>query len=41
MEPRLSLSKARRTKLQNELARQARLGDVRDIIFPASALKSG
>ncbi len=41
MEPRLSLSKARRTKLENELARQARLGDVRDIIFPASALKSG
>ena len=41
MEPRLSLSKARRTKLQNELARQAKLGDVRDIVFPASAVKSG
>ncbi|MGZ5960481.1 MAG: winged helix-turn-helix domain-containing protein [Rhizomicrobium sp.] len=41
MEPRLSLTKARRTKLDNELARQAKLGDVRDIIFPAAALKSG
>lgn len=40
MEPRLSLSKARQTKLENELARQARLGDVRDIVFPQSALKT-
>jgi hypothetical protein len=40
LEPRLSLSKARRTKLDNELARQARLGAVSDIAFPASALKS-
>jgi len=40
MEPRLSFSKARRTKLDNELARQARLGEVRDIVFPASAEKS-
>ena len=41
MEPRLSLSKARRSKLDSELARQAKLGDVRDIIFPSSAVKSG
>jgi uncharacterized protein YcaQ len=41
MEPRLSLSKARRGKLERELERQARLGDVRDILFPASALKTG
>ena len=40
MEPRLSLSKARRTKLDNELTRQARLGAVRDIVFPARAVKS-
>jgi uncharacterized protein YcaQ len=41
MEPRLSLSKARRSKLDSELVRQAKLGDVRDIIFPSSAVKSG
>jgi uncharacterized protein len=41
MEPRLSLSKARRVKLENELVRQARLGEVSDIIFPAAALKAG
>ena len=40
MEPRLSLSKARKTKLERELKRQAKLGDVRDIVFPASALKT-
>ncbi len=40
LEPRLSLSKARRIKLDNELARQAKLGDVRDIVFPASAVKT-
>ncbi|MEJ0027926.1 MAG: crosslink repair DNA glycosylase YcaQ family protein [Rhizomicrobium sp.] len=40
MEPRLTLSKARRSKLERELARQARLGEVRDILFPASALKT-
>jgi uncharacterized protein YcaQ len=40
MEPRLSLSKARKTKLENELARQARLGEVSDIVFPQSALKT-
>ena len=39
LEPRLSLSKARRIKLDNELARQARLGAVSDIVFPASAFK--
>ena len=39
-EPRLSLSKARRVKLDKELARQARLGEVRDIEFPAGALKT-
>jgi hypothetical protein len=41
LEPRLSLSDERRVKLDNELVRQARLGEVRDIIFPAAALKSG
>ncbi|MBV9046020.1 MAG: YcaQ family DNA glycosylase [Alphaproteobacteria bacterium] len=41
MEKRLSLSKARQAKLERELARQAKLGQVRDIIFPASALKTG
>ncbi len=40
MEPRLSLSKARAGKLERELARQARLGDVRDILFPADAIKT-
>ena len=40
MEPRLSLSKARKSKLENELARQARLGQVSDIVFPHSALKT-
>jgi len=40
MEPRLSLSNARRTKLDKELTRQARLGDVRDIDFPATAVKT-
>jgi uncharacterized protein len=41
LEPGLSLSNLRRTKLEQELARQARLAGVRDIIFPASALKTG
>ena len=40
MEDRLTLSKARRAKLERELARQARLGEVRDIAFPASAVKT-
>ena len=40
MEKRLTLSKARRAKLERELARQARLGDVRDILFPADAIKA-
>lgn len=40
IEPRLTLSKARRLKLENELARQAKLGAVRDIAFPAAALIS-
>lgn len=40
LERGLSLSKARKVKLQNELVRQARLATVRDIAFPASALKS-
>jgi uncharacterized protein YcaQ len=40
IEPRLTLSKARRLKLENELARQAKLAAVRDIAFPAAALKS-
>ncbi len=41
MENRLTLSKARRGKLERELERQARLGGVRDILFPADALKTG
>ncbi len=41
MEKRLSLTAARRAKLERELARQAKLGQVRDIIFPAGALKTG
>jgi hypothetical protein len=41
LEPKLSLKAARRAKLEQELARQARLAGVRDIVFPASALKSG
>ena len=41
LEPRFTLSKMRRRKLDKELARQARLGAVRDIIFLARALKSG
>jgi uncharacterized protein YcaQ len=40
IEPRLTLSKTRRLKLENELARQAKLAAVRDIAFPAAALKS-
>ncbi|MBV9062585.1 MAG: YcaQ family DNA glycosylase [Alphaproteobacteria bacterium] len=37
----LTLSRARRAKLEQELARQARLAGVRDIVFPAAALKTG
>jgi len=37
----LTLSRQRRAKLEEELARQARLAGVRDIVFPASALKAG
>src|SRR4029079_9746801 len=40
MEPRLSLTVTRRAKLMRELERQARLADVRDILFPPSALKT-
>jgi hypothetical protein len=40
LEPRLSLSRQRRGKLEQELARQARLAGVRDIVFPAAALKT-
>jgi hypothetical protein len=40
MEPRLSLTPARRAKLTRELERQAKLGDVRDILFPPTALKT-
>ncbi len=40
MEDRLTLSKARRAKLDRELARQARLGAVRDIAFAAGAVKT-
>ncbi|MFL6689226.1 MAG: winged helix-turn-helix domain-containing protein [Alphaproteobacteria bacterium] len=41
LEPKLSLSRSRRAKLEQELERQARLAGVRDIVFPASALKTG
>ena len=40
LERGLSLSKARRGKVENELVRQARLAAVRDIAFSASTLKS-
>lgn len=40
LEPRMTLSKARERKLEAELARQARLAGVRDIVFPAKALKT-
>jgi uncharacterized protein YcaQ len=40
LEPRLSLNPARKAKLMRELERQAKLGGVRDIVFPASALKT-
>ena len=41
LEKRLALSKARKNKLDRELHRQAKLGVVRDIVFPADALKTG
>jgi len=41
LEPRLKLTAQRKAKLERELERQARLGDVRDILFPATALKTG
>ncbi|HSC18136.1 MAG TPA: hypothetical protein VLC74_04395, partial [Rhizomicrobium sp.] len=41
LEKGLTLSRARRAKLEQELARQARLAGVRDIVFPASTLKTG
>jgi len=41
LDPKLSLSRSRRAKLEQELERQARLAGVRDIVFPASALKTG
>lgn len=40
MEERLSLTSARRARLMRELERQARLADVRDILFPPTALKT-
>jgi uncharacterized protein YcaQ len=40
MENRLSLTPGRRAKLMRELERQAKLGTVRDILFPAAALKT-
>ncbi|MEJ1967598.1 MAG: crosslink repair DNA glycosylase YcaQ family protein [Rhizomicrobium sp.] len=41
MEPRLGLSKLRRGKLERELQRQAWLAEVRDIVFPHDAVKTG
>ena len=41
MEQRLTLTKARRAKLEQELVRQAKLGGVRDILFSGAARKSG
>jgi len=40
LEPRLALSKARRGKLERELARQAKLAAVRNVAFPKSAFKA-
>jgi len=40
LEKGLTLSSARRAKLEQELARQARLAGVRDIVFQASSLKT-
>lgn len=40
LEPRLRLTAMRRAKLERELERQARLGGVRDILFPADAVKT-
>ncbi len=40
LEPRFSLTPARKAKLERELARQARLGGVGDIMFGADARKS-
>lgn len=39
LEPRFKLTAQRKAKLERELVRQARLGAVRDIAFPPSALK--
>jgi uncharacterized protein YcaQ len=41
LEPRFGLTAARRRKLDLELGRQARLGAVRDIVFPRDAPKTG
>jgi uncharacterized protein YcaQ len=41
VEKNLALGKQRRAKLEQELARQARLAGVRDIVFPNSAIKTG
>lgn len=41
LEKGLTLSAQRRAKLEQELARQARLAGARDIVFPTSALKIG
>jgi len=40
LEPRLSLNPVRKAGLMRELERQARLGEVRDIVFPTEALKT-
>ena len=40
LERRLSLSGLRRGRLERELARQARFAGVRDIVFPAAAVKT-
>ncbi|HUO89261.1 MAG TPA: crosslink repair DNA glycosylase YcaQ family protein [Rhizomicrobium sp.] len=41
MERRFTFSNARRRKLERELQRQAKLGAVRDIVFPHSAVRTG
>jgi uncharacterized protein len=41
MEAGVRIGKLRRAKLDQELARQARLASVRDIVFPAAAIKTG
>jgi uncharacterized protein YcaQ len=40
LEKRLTITASRRAALERELARQARLAGVRDIVFPANTIKT-